>query len=296
MDQLNKKRILFVTNPFSGAKSKDHLRQTIETYLNHAVFEYDIQYTEYPSHATTIASDAASNGLFAVIAVGGDGTINEVAKGLVHTKTALGIVPFGSGNGFSYHLGIKRDIVAAIQVLNEAHAAPIDTGSANDHFFVNIAGLGLDATVAYKTKLNTKRGFYPYFINTLKESTGFKFLRLEIKTDEKTWEDEYAMAVIANGSVYGYDFAVAPEAHLDDGEFDILLVKKTHIFKYFLLVPRMLNKSFHKSSLVVYFKTNNISITNKSKGYFHVDGEGFEAPETISFVNHPKSLLLLQKK
>ena len=104
------------------------------------------------------------------------------------------------------------------------------------------------------------------------------------------------MAVIANGSVYGYDFAVAPEAHLDDGAFDILLVKKTKIFKYFLLVPRMLNKSFHKSPLVEYFKTNKISITNKTKGYFHVDGEGFEAPETISFVNHPKSLLLLQKK
>ena len=96
MDQLNKKRILFVTNPFSGAKSKDHLRQTIETYLDHAVFEYDIQYTEYPSHATTIASDAASNGLFAVIAVGGDGTINDEVLGTAGETTGLTNIPLSS--------------------------------------------------------------------------------------------------------------------------------------------------------------------------------------------------------
>lgn len=296
MSDTRRKKILFVTNPFSGAKSKENLSTTISKYLDGGIFDFEIVYTQYPTHATEISREAASKQIYAVVAVGGDGTINEVAKGLVNTKTALGIIPFGSGNGFAYHIGIKRDIIAAIQAINQCHITPIDTGSANGRFFINVAGLGLDATVAYKTKLNTKRGFLPYFINTLKESIGFKFLHLDIKTPHKEWSGEYAMAVVANGSVYGYDFAVAPIAQLDDGLFDVLLVKKTYIFKYFLLVPRMLNKTFHLSPLVEYFRVKEISIRNKSKGYFHVDGEGFHAEDEISFVVHPNSLLLLHKK
>jgi diacylglycerol kinase (ATP) len=292
----NKKKIIFVTNPFSGAKSKKNLAQTLEAHLDHQIYDYELVYTQYPKHATEISSLAAANHVFAVIAVGGDGTVNEVAQGLIGTNTALGIVPFGSGNGFSYHLGIRRDIIKAINVINQCCLTKIDTGTANGHFFINVAGLGLDATVAFKTKLNTKRGFLPYFINTLKESLGFKFLNLSIQTSEREWTGEYAMAVVANGSVYGYDFAVAPIAKLDDGLFDVLLVKKAEIFKYFMLVPRMLNKSFHLSPLVEYFRTNEIRIYNQSKGYFHIDGEGFHADKEIHFVINPKSLLLLLKQ
>lgn len=290
----NKKKIIFVTNPFSGAKSKKNLDQTIAEHLDQAIYEYEIVYTQHPNHATEISRQQAQNGVFAVIAVGGDGTINEVAKGLVHTNTALGIIPFGSGNGFSYHIGIKRSIQKAIQTINLSKVTKIDTGVANGRFFINVAGLGLDATVAYKTKLNTKRGFLPYFLNTLKESIGFKFMNLTITTPERSWSGEYAMAVVANGSVYGYDFAVAPIAKLDDGLFDILLVKKTHIFRYFLLVPKMLNKTFHDSSLVEFFRTKELTIANQNKGYFHVDGEGFHADDEIKFKIQPQSLLLLQ--
>jgi diacylglycerol kinase (ATP) len=289
-----KKKIIFVTNPFSGAKSKNNLAKTIASHLDHHLYEYEIIYTQYPNHATEISKECGQKGIFAVVAVGGDGTINEVAKGLVHTQTALGIIPFGSGNGFSYHIGIRRNVVAAIKTLNKCCITTIDTGLANGRFFINVAGLGLDATVAYKTKLNTKRGFLPYFINTLKESIGFRFLDLTITTPDKVWEGEYAMAVVANGSVYGYDFAVAPIAKLDDGLFDILLVKKTYIFRYFMLVPKMLNKTFHESTLVEFFRTKELIITNHNKGYFHVDGEGFIADDEINFKISPKSLLLLQ--
>jgi diacylglycerol kinase (ATP) len=291
-----KKKIIFVTNPFSGAKSKKNLAHTLQTHLDHHLFEHEIIYTQYPNHATEISKENAMLGVYAVVAVGGDGTINEVAKGLVNTQTALGIIPYGSGNGFSYHIGIRRDVVEAIKVLNKCHISLIDTGTANGRFFINVAGLGLDATVAYKTKLNTKRGFLPYFINTVKESFGFKFLHLNIKTPDKEWSSEYAMAVVANGSIYGYDFAVAPVAKLDDGLFDILLVKKTQIFKYFWLVPKMLNKTFHESPLVEYFRTEKIVISNHSKGFFHVDGEGFLAEDEILFLMQPKSLLLLHKQ
>lgn len=291
----NKKKIRFITNPFSGTKSKANLQALIDEHLDSSKFDAEISFTQYPRHANELTIEAKDMEYYAVIAVGGDGTINEVASELVHSKTALGIVPFGSGNGFSYHLGIRRDVVKAIQTINHCHTQTIDTGLANNRFFINVAGLGLDATVAYKTKLNTKRGFIPYFLNTLKESFGFRFMPLQIRTKDKTWETEYAMAVVANGSIYGYDFAVAPAAILNDGLFDVILVKKTYIFKYFFLVVRMLTKTFHKSPLVEYFKTDHLEITNRDSGYFHVDGEGLVADDTIQFTIQPSSLIILTK-
>lgn len=297
MSTIDKKKIRFITNPFSGTKSKAKLKETIEDNLNLTDFDFEISYTDYPRHATQLSMEAKDMGYYGVIAVGGDGTINEVATALIGSGTALGIIPFGSGNGFSYHLGTRRDVVAAIRVINDHHTTSIDSGTANGRFFINIAGLGLDATVAFKTKLNKKRGFVPYFINTLKESIGFKFMKLRITSNDNIQEGEYAMAVIANGSIYGYDFAVAPAAILDDGLFDIILVQKTQIFRYFLLVPRMLNKTFHKSPLVHYFKTDKITIeSTDGTPYFHVDGEGFEAENSITFEINPNSIRLITKQ
>ena len=288
-----KKKIRFIANPFSGPKTGVNIEELITNNIDHDVFDYEIKYTQYPKHASILADEAAKADYYAVIAVGGDGTINEVASSLVYSKTALGIIPLGSGNGFSYHIGLRRNIKKAIKTLNECYTMAVDTGEANGRFFINVAGLGLDATVAYKTKLNTKRGFFPYFINTLKESLRFKFLRLQITTSNKVWEGEYAMAVIANGSVYGYDFTIAPEASITDGVFDVILIKKTQIFRYFLMVPRMLNKTIHKSPLVEYFRAPQIKIENKDKGYFHVDGEGLQSDESIEFQIRPASILVL---
>ncbi len=299
MSKIDKKKIRFITNPFSGNKSKSKLKETIEKHLNLADFDFEICYTDYPRHATELSAEARDLGYYAVIAVGGDGTINEVATALKGSETALGIVPFGSGNGFSYHLGTRRDIVASIQNINDHYTLLVDTGVANGRFFINVAGLGLDATVAFKTKLNKKRGFIPYFINTIKESIGFRFMKLRITSDNNVMEGEYAMAVVANGSVYGYDFAVAPAAILDDGLFDVILVHKTQIFRYFLLVPRMLNKTFHKSTLVHYFKTQKITIESiglSETPYFHVDGEGFEGEKSITFEIIPNSIRLITKQ
>ncbi|MBK9734453.1 MAG: acylglycerol kinase family protein [Saprospiraceae bacterium] len=132
---MDKKKIRFITNPFSGNKSKADLKLNIDTFLDHSIFDYDITYTEFPKHATTLSLEAKEAGYYAVIAVGGDGTINEVASALVHSNTALGIIPFGSGNGFSYHIGIRRSIIRAIETINTGYLEKIDTGLANGRFF-----------------------------------------------------------------------------------------------------------------------------------------------------------------
>ncbi len=292
---MEKKKILFIGNPFSGAKAGKSLAEVVEKYIDKDIFDYEIKMTEYSKHASILASEAVEQHYFAVVAAGGDGTINEVAQSIQGSNTALGIIPFGSGNGFSYHLGVRRDVVKAIQLINLCHTEAIDAGMANDRFFINVAGLGLDATVAYKTKLNSRRGFFPYFIQTLKESFGFQFMKLTITTPTENWTGQYAMAVVANGSVYGYDFTVAPEAILNDGQFDVLLVKKDAIWKYFLLAIRMLTKTFHKSSLVHFFKTDSLTIIQENNKYFQVDGEGMLAESTIHFKLIPQNLLILSQ-
>jgi YegS/Rv2252/BmrU family lipid kinase len=288
-----KRKIRIIANPFSGSKGGEKIEAVIDLYLDKSKFDHEICITQYSGHATELSSQAAALGFYAVIAAGGDGTINEVASSLVGTKTALGIIPLGSGNGFSYHLGIRRSKKKALEVINLCNPVLIDTVTANEHFFLNVAGLGLDATVAYNTRKNKKRGFLPYFINAVRESIRFKALDLEITSNGKTWRAEYTAAVIANASIYGYNFSIAPEADISDGLFDVILLKKASLLSYFLTVPRMLTRSIHKSKIIDYFKASELTVRHKGQSFFHKDGEGLVVEGNIHFKIRPASLLVL---
>lgn len=293
---MNKKSVVFITNPFSGTSSKNNLNVLIDENLDKNKFDYQIWKTEYSGHAKLLAQKACDKKIDVVASVGGDGTLNEIASVLVNKNILLAVVPGGSGNGFSYHIGIKRDVKSAIEAINQGKTIKIDTCTANEHFFINVAGLGLDAKVSYETKRSTKRGFLLYFTQTLKEAKNFKYLKLKIDFNNNFKEGEYAMAVVANGSIYGYNFAIAPTAVLDDGEMDILLIKKAPIFRYFLLAFRMINKSFHKSPLVEFYRTKHIKITVTDLHYLHTDGEGFQNQGMLDFNIVPKSLNLIIPK
>ncbi len=291
---MSKRKIRFILNPFSGPRNKIDVVSLINSQINSEFIDAEIIFTSYPKHASELSKEAADLNYFAVVAVGGDGTINEVASVLRDTNTALGIIPFGSGNGFSYHLGIRRNIVKSIDLINQCNKICIDTAMMNDNFFINVAGLGLDAKVAFLTKKNHKRGFLPYFIQTLKESSGFKFMKMEIKSPSSEWTGEYAMAAIANGSMYGYDFSIAPKAKMNDALFDIVLVKKAPIFKYFLLAIRMIFKTLDRSSIVEYFNCTELCIRTSDADFYHVDGEGHESNTLeYKFKIYPSSLYLL---
>jgi YegS/Rv2252/BmrU family lipid kinase len=289
-----KKKIRFIVNPFSGPKKSINIDQLIQTLLNKEAFDYELIFTEYAGHAHELSCLAAEQQYYAVIAVGGDGTINEVASSLVNTKTALGVIPFGSGNGFAYHIGLRRDVAKAIKAINTCNTIKIDSATINGIFFINVAGLGLDAKVAFLTKKNRKRGFLPYFIQTIRESRQFTFMDLTLSTEEKSWNGQYAMATVANGSMYGYDFSIAPAARLNDGLFDVILIKKAPIYRYISLAVRMYFRNVHHSSLVEYFTCKTLHIQSQNANYFHVDGEGNEAISTdFSFAIIPDSLHLL---
>lgn len=287
-----KKRIVVIANPFSGNKIGKDIDQALKTYLDSEIYDYEIQYTEYPSHAIEIARHAADHGYYAVIAAGGDGTLNEVVNGVSGKPIIIGIIPAGSGNGFAHHLGIRHNIEKAISVINKGNTMQIDIGKLNDRYFINLGGVGLDAKVAYKTQKNKSRGFLPYFLQTLSEIVNFKSSFMVIETPEKTWSGAYVTAVIANGSIYGYDFTIAPASILHDGQFDVLLFKKAPLWKYLINLPKLLRKKIHTSELVEYFKTSKITITPRDKVFYHVDGEGFETDCSIEFSIMPNHITI----
>ncbi len=291
-----KKKIIIIINPKSGSGKITTLKRKLDQYLDSALFQYEILTTHHRGHATELARAAVKSQTYAIIAAGGDGTINEVAQALVHTSTALGIIPMGSGNGLSYHLGMDRNINKAIKVINSHALLDIDSGWANDSFFVNVAGIGLDAAVAYRIMNNPNKGFIPYLLASLKESLSFKFFKAQVTIDDSVEVGEYVLVVVANGSFYGYNFAITPQALLDDGLFDVLLVKKVNLFGYIPLVYRMLTKTMDKSPNVIYKKAKKISIQTQDKTYFQIDGEGFVAQEMTNFKIKPSSLKLIVKK
>ena len=269
-----KKRVRFIVNPFSGTSQKGGFPNLVDTRLDKSLFSYEISYTEYAGHATVLAEEAVSNGVDIVVAVGGDGSVNEVAQALCFSDTVLGILPGGSGNGFAMHLGLGRNVGKAINVLNHGKIKTIDTCTINERFFINVAGIGFDARIAHLTKKDSKRGFLNYFKTSLREVKNFKMVSLDVQIDNEHLSGDYALASIANATMFGYYFTIAPPAKLDDGMLDIILVKKASLFKYALSSFRLLNKTLDKSRSVIHKQGKNIKISLKDTDYYHVDGEG----------------------
>ena len=284
-----KKKLLVIANPFSGTNAKTNLENNLQL-LNKGHFELEVAFTQYAGHACSLAADAINSNFDIVAAAGGDGTVNEVASVLAGSNTILGILPSGSGNGFAMHLGLGRDAIKAFEILKKENIILVDTCKVNDKFFINVSSLGFDARVAFLTKFNKKRGFWPYFMTSLSEAKNFTTLPLTIQTDTETIHGNFAAAIVANASMYGYNFTIAPTAALDDGFLDVILLKEAPVYKYLLASYRMLNKTIHKSNLVKSFRTSSLTISTNKKDYFHVDGEGFELNETLHFTIQRKNI------
>lgn len=289
-----KESITFIVNPFSGTTNKEDFATIVKEHIDTNRYDYTIKYTESSGHATILAKDAVGEQKAMVVAVGGDGTINEVAAGLVHTETALAIIPAGSGNGFALHLGMSKNHKSAIQQLNTAKRSKVDTCLLNGQFFINVAGLGFDAQVAYHTKSDTKRGLWNYLKRAMQLVTKYKPEELSLEIDGKKIEGKYAAAVVANASKYGYMFTVAPFAKLNDGLLDIILFKDTFVPRYFMEAYRFVNNTVHKSSITETYTGKVIKITSANKSFYHLDGEGYDKTTDFEITVVPDSIWVMQ--
>lgn len=275
MTSNKKKSILIIVNPFAGHQSKSKIPTLIDKNIDKSKFHITIKETEYAGHASELAKQAKQEGLDAVIAVGGDGTVNEVASELIYSDTALGIIPGGSGNGLSTHLGIGRKARKAIEIVNKFNTKLIDTATVNDRFYVNMAGIGLDGLVAYKTKNSTKRGFKTYLKGALSEAVKYKNKRYKVKIDDKEFEDKFLSINVANGSMFGYNFTISADADTSDGYIDALMIHDAHKMDYFGNAWRFWAGRIHKSKFARLNKVKSIKVTTLEDNYIHVDGEGY---------------------
>jgi YegS/Rv2252/BmrU family lipid kinase len=287
-----RKKIRFIVNPFSGVGKHKSIENHIKKVLDIKLFDYTVKYTEAPHHATELTQKAILENFDIVVAVGGDGTVNEVAKALVGTEVILGIVPSGSGNGLARHLNISVNPKKAIQVINQLNVKKIDTALANDQFFVNLAGVGFDALVAKKFEGQKRRGFFKYFKIAVQEYLRYEPTKFKMIVDGKTIKRKALFISFANSDQFGYNTSIAPQARIDDGFIDISIVKKIPLWKTLFTATLLFSKQINRSKYIEVLRAKEVEIIRKKKT-IHLDGEPIKMSKNLVVKVNPSSLSVL---
>lgn len=285
-----KKKIVFVVNPISGTQGKKAILKSVEERLDKAVYDYRIVETQYAGHATEIAAEAVKEGVHVVVAIGGDGTINEIARSLTHTDTALGIIPCGSGNGLARHLRIPMDSKDAIDILNKGYQVCIDYGKINDIPFFCTCGVGFDAFVSLKFADSGKRGLLTYLENTLHESLTYQPETYEIENEEGTVKHKAFLIACGNASQYGNNAYIAPQASLTDGLMDVTILEPFTVLDVPTLSFQLFNKTIDQNSCIKTMRTKKIKIRRNNPGVFHFDGDPVMGGENLEVEIVPRAL------
>lgn len=280
---LQNKKISFIINPISGTENKDTIPGLIDKYIDTETNSIKVFFTEYAGHAFEIAQTCTKEGYDIVVAVGGDGTVNEVARALTHTNTALGIIPCGSGNGLARHLLLPIDIVGALKIISKGVIHDLDYGIINNHPFFCTCGMGFDAFISKKFAEAGKRGKLTYLENVLKEGLKYEPETYELTLDGKETEPHKAFLVsIANASQYGNDAYIAPQASMSDGFLDVVILEPFDILEAPQVGIDLMNKTINKSSKIKSFKAKSIQIHRSKPGVIHFDGDPVDAEANIN--------------
>ncbi len=287
---MDKKKVVFIANPISGTQSKKQVLQCIDQYIDKSKYDYEVKNTQYAGHAVELAAKAVKDKADMVVAIGGDGTINEVGKSLIHTDTALGIIPCGSGNGLARHLQIPMDVKGAIDVINEGVIATVDFGKINNTPFFCTCGAGFDAFVSLKFASSKKRGLLAYLENTLHESLKYKPETYEIETGDGTVKYKAFLIACANASQYGNNAYIAPKASLEDGLMDITVLEPFTVLDIPSLAYQLFNKTIDQNSRIKTFQCKSVHIHRTSEGVVHYDGDPMMTGQDIDVEIVPKGI------
>lgn len=287
------KRIVFIMNPISGTASKAAVPQLIENRLDQSLFEYEIRLTEHAGHATTIAQQAAEEGVDLVVAVGGDGTVNEVGRALIETQTAMAILPCGSGNGLARHLMLPMDLGKAISLINRFEIHDLDYGTINGMPFFCTCGMGFDAFISMKFAEAGKRGLITYVENVLKEGLKYKPETYELEDETGTKHYKAFLISAANASQYGNNAYIAPQASMSDGLLDVIIMEPFDVLEAPQISLDMFNKTLDKNSKIKTFKAKRIHVHRKEPGWIHYDGDPVMTDADIDILLHSKGIKVL---
>jgi diacylglycerol kinase (ATP) len=267
------KRIRYIINPTSGTKGKDDIPALIYRLTNSSEITSEVCFTEAAGHATSLARDAAEKNFDIVVAVGGDGSANETAKGLMGSNTALGIVPNGSGNGMARHLKIPLVHEDAIAVINRAQNEIIDTLTVNDEFCLGTVGIGFDAHIAHLFAKSKVRGYATYVKLVLGEFYKYQSRTFRMDIDGQELIKECFLLTFANSSQFGNNAVIAPFADVKDGILDVSMMKKFPAIVAPHLIYRLMNNNIHQSRFFERACGKSVTVHNKGTIQGHIDGE-----------------------
>lgn len=287
-------KIRFILNPKSGKRQADLEQMAACIQLNFP--GADMRLTKAPGHATELAKEAADMGFAAAVAIGGDGTINETARGLVGTNTALGVIPRGSGNGFARELGMPLLFEEAVMRLQRATAVPCDAGRANGELFLNLAGVGIEADIAWQFMEHGKtgaRGMWPYFKIGAKTALSYKPKTLELTADGVQTNTAPLTLVFANGRQYGSNFKIAPKASLTDGLLDMVTVTDAPKWKLALAAPAFFTDNWRPFGVTETSRVKHALIRLPGDIVYHIDGEPRKTRDMLEITLEPKALKVL---
>lgn len=288
-----KKKVHFIINPRSGNKSKDFLLPLIQQHLEADLFELNVEMTSSEQHTLHVARAAVESKVDVVVAVGGDGTMNNVARFVKGTDTCLALVPFGSGNGLARELGIPRNYEKAIQLIKNGKVRQIDTCIVNGHFFLNISGVGFDAHISQQFAQAGRRGLRTYAQLTLREFARYKPRNYELMLDGKSMKQQAFMVCVCNGTQFGNNAFISPRARLDDGKFQVTVFEKLRKRNLPIATFMLFNKRIDSLAFIQSYEAERISIRRSEIGVVNIDGEPVELGQELHFEIQPRNLNIL---
>jgi YegS/Rv2252/BmrU family lipid kinase len=290
----NKKyKVQAIINPVSGVGSKRKIPKMIEDICGKEGHLLTISFTEYIGHASELTKQAIKDGVDLIIAVGGDGTVNEIAQAMIYSEAALGIIPKGSGNGLARELHIPMDSKRALDMIIKRHVITIDCCKANGRVFFTTCGVGFDAAVSQKFAREKKRGSLTYVKNTIGEYLSYKPEIYELLTDNQTIREKAFLVACANASQYGNNAYIAPHANIQDGKMDVTILSAFTPLDIPSLAVQLFTKQIDRNSKIKTLTASRVTIIRQKEGLMHLDGEPVMAENRIDISIIPKALKVI---
>lgn len=288
------KKLHLIINPIAGHGLAPKIEALITSTLLPKVYEITVKHSLYSGHANILAKEAVSAGIDAVIAVGGDGTVNEVGAALVNTSTLLGIIPAGSGNGLANHLGMKKNPLHAINQIADGKVLAIDTLEINGRFAVNVSGFGFDGFVAWLFNNSQKRGLSNYTKIALREYFKYPYAEFKINYDDKALETKAHMIVIANGSQFGNAAIISPLANITDGKLEMIAVTRPGLLKIPEMFYRLFTGNLKDNKYLQTYHCHSFTAESNRPLHLHIDGEAVDPLSKIEVKLNKNSLYVIQ--
>ena len=290
-------RIHFIVNPIAGKGERVLNEAYLDQFFIKSFHRLTVKYSQYKTHATSLTNESVAEGADIIVACGGDGTINEVASCLVGTGIPLGIIPFGSGNGLASNLHIPKNLREALGLLRNPHTIRIDAGRMNDSYFFSNTGVGFDASVIKNYESSNRRTLSGYLGACM---TSFRELKkppeIGIKANGKQWRTNPFLVFVSNTNVMGYHLSLTPQASLQDGLLDVLVITKINRFKMLVLGVLLLMNKPHLLKEATHFQTTGLDLSGLPGAHFdsQIDGEFHPMEDnTISIGIEKKALTVI---